>query len=942
MIQAKEVEMENQNVSVVETQNPNSGKQKGVCKYFQRGLNCRFGNECKFSHDLKQSGDNTSPANTDTSKAARNEFKSRSEEPQTRLNNPKNRKSRAENEADKSSDRAVREKSGKMEDVRPNRGREERDRRKERYKKSDATKRGKKGKREYEIEEVLRDNRWVARTLEINKDETALAVELRPFDPEFPYDLQALRFALVIPVDYPATKEHQRAVEIHVANKQIPVGVKHNIKIGFDSFARKNMLLGLKSPGEEKRLAEMVEWLGNNMESMFAIKPASTIKFKSFSPKESINAGESKGQMQDAGDEKDKNSNEGEQTQGSIGDDMVQGSSAVGVKGIAEQVQVAIRKPAYVNSNRVVMARPTIRALTANEGMSEEEIRKVMRKTQLEQLERRFKGKLETIKEGDEGRDTVLRINLELTEQEVPVSIRELEIDLFIPSGYPQGQQQIVGNTPVVVPRMHIINTRFVGKEGKKAAWKPGPVREKVLRAVEDKFLESYKSQPSRTLLNSMNWLDRYFFEIIVKELEKLSKDEVDSLTGVESKSTHKNTAEDESLGESEYTQESGEDNASESEDGMAAGGDDFEWPERRGIEIKFGTTELGKVTMVTCSNLWIEVRCAKCKNGVEIKDIAPTYFNTPDRQVWIECGKCKSEIGVRFRAGWIHNASKSLGCLDVTNAVPMDLRPSTYDLTCEKCLLTTDEHGDAGLGEDDEGDAEVNKSDGNDNGDEEDNGSENENESESESDSDDELRPVTCSITLTPNINNQALCTKCHSRLSVLLGDLSFVKLADYNAYKKKNKQKGGKSKLGEEEIARRKQRRKAAGPVLQLGTPLQKKGTCKHYVRSYRWLRFPCCGKLYPCDTCHDIAEDHESQRAKLMVCGLCSKEQSVAKAEMLGVCINCKSKFVKKRADGSGPQRFWEGGMGVRDRAKMSRNDPHKYKGLGKTTSNKRSSK
>jgi uncharacterized CHY-type Zn-finger protein len=50
-----------------------------------------------------------------------------------------------------------------------------------------------------------------------------------------------------------------------------------------------------------------------------------------------------------------------------------------------------------------------------------------------------------------------------------------------------------------------------------------------------------------------------------------------------------------------------------------------------------------------------------------------------------------------------------------------------------------------------------------------------------------------------------------------------------------------------------------------------------CRH---SYRWLRFPCCGRRYPCDLCHEeLTDGHEMQWARRMVCGLCSTEQSVA---------------------------------------------------------------
>ena len=32
----------------------------------------------------------------------------------------------------------------------------------------------------------------------------------------------------------------------------------------------------------------------------------------------------------------------------------------------------------------------------------------------------------------------------------------------------------------------------------------------------------------------------------------------------------------------------------------------------------------------------------------------------------------------------------------------------------------------------------------------------------------------------------------------------------------------------------------------------------------------RFPCCGKAFPCDVCHDSTEDHPMERANRMICG------------------------------------------------------------------------
>ena len=47
-----------------------------------------------------------------------------------------------------------------------------------------------------------------------------------------------------------------------------------------------------------------------------------------------------------------------------------------------------------------------------------------------------------------------------------------------------------------------------------------------------------------------------------------------------------------------------------------------------------------------------------------------------------------------------------------------------------------------------------------------------------------------------------------------------------------------------------------------------------------SVRVCRFPCCGKAYPCDICHDDAEkDHEMKYANRMICGFCAREQVLA---------------------------------------------------------------
>jgi len=115
--------------------------------------------------------------------------------------------------------------------------------------------------------------------------------------------------------------------------------------------------------------------------------------------------------------------------------------------------------------------------------------------------------------------------------------------------------------------------------------------------------------------------------------------------------------------------------------------------------------------------------------------------------------------------------------------------------------------------------------------------------------------------------------------------------------------------------------------------GGPLPNTGTCKHYRLSFRWFRFPCCGKAYACDECHDLVSDHESAYAKQIICGFCSSEQRSDQK----ICVKCSKAFTQEVSS-----VFWEGGKGCRDKAKMSNKDDRKFKNSdNKTISNKKKS-
>lgn len=54
--------------------------------------------------------------------------------------------------------------------------------------------------------------------------------------------------------------------------------------------------------------------------------------------------------------------------------------------------------------------------------------------------------------------------------------------------------------------------------------------------------------------------------------------------------------------------------------------------------------------------------------------------------------------------------------------------------------------------------------------------------------------------------------------------------------------------------------------------------------FGKIWKVLRFPCCGRAFPCDTCHEEASlGHEMKVANRMICGHCSTEQ------VLSLCLS-----------------------------------------------------
>lgn len=320
----------------------------------------------------------------------------------------------------------------------------------------------------------------------------------------------------------------------------------------------------------------------------------------------------------------------------------------------------------------------------------------------------------------------------------------------------------------------------------------------------------------------------------------------------------------------------------------------------KRGIEIRMPDLKMEHISLLYCRSMNLLVRCNRCKSLIDLPELAPDdgQDTKVDKRKWKTCDTCQSLLGGHFRTEYIHIQSKTIGYLDLAGCVAYDLLPSSFVPTCSECdqVHTSNPEGET---------------------------------SSSLSTS----SPATASLTgfrqkVGRGMSATANCRKCHVRMTFTMeGEIKFVKLSPGDLMR------ASSSTLEQLPLKRKLLKNKNKQGIeleLKVGEPLPRKGACDHYKKSRRWFRFPCCSKVYPCHLCHDEKETtHESEYAKRMICGHCSREQAVSDKPCL-----CGESPVKMGGSGA----FWEGGEGMRDKSRMSNKDSKKYKGANKTVAKK----
>lgn len=290
----------------------------------------------------------------------------------------------------------------------------------------------------------------------------------------------------------------------------------------------------------------------------------------------------------------------------------------------------------------------------------------------------------------------------------------------------------------------------------------------------------------------------------------------------------------------------------------------------RQGVEIRFIGLMLEGIDTMIPTSLRIQVVCSRCKKP---SDVCSDGKGTEPRTLEEQCDVCKQQLAVRIVPEICHSGCSAIAHVLGVSCHPTQVHRGDFEATCSGCMEPV------------------------------------------------RIRNVG------PGFRKRSSCANCFEKLNLSVDGADMIGMA-VSHWRQVAESEGEKQSM-RRMLQEARSREKEMG--IKAGQPLPDFGACKHYSKSYRWFRFPCCGRAFACDVCHDEQMDHPHEWANRMLCGHCAHEQLYR-----DTCVKCGAAQTRHKS------AYWEGGEGCRNRTLMSKSDNHKYKGLGKTVSSRAAAK
>ncbi|KAH8164068.1 hypothetical protein CIB48_g4173 [Xylaria polymorpha] len=478
--------------------------------------------------------------------------------------------------------------------------------------------------RRYQLDQIKKRFSPTVGTLQ--NGTTTIRFQLKPSDPDFPFELEHLDCELQVPIQYP-----EQAPTLLVRNKDIPRGFCVNIERGWDK---------LVSEKRDATLLTLITALDKHLEPILSEQKAETVTLVSF-----------------------KDTRHFDQHAASLAE-----SSAPVPRVVAPTPPTPIRKP-YV----------------PEESFTGEQIAnaKTRRAQEIRQLESRM-GRTSLYQKSADG--VVYTLPLEPKRRlELPQGLQSIQsIQLIIPLLYPlqalrvllsdvesqdaepieeefatraarQSHMTLMSHLNYLSQNMHTIARQI-------KATKPVQSIATSSNATNEPAPKSPKSKETSTTGPEDS---KGHIRIIPRPPEwSYGHDSEDS-----------DSSDSDFLGSGEDSEEGG----AEIESHQPYVSSVVQQVER-GTAISFPTIELYTIELLQISILNISCKCQRCKTINDITGLKPEVEKATG------CRKCGSELTAKFRQEMIHQNSTRGGFIDVTGCTVSDMLPSTFIPTCAKC----------------------------------------------------------------------------------------------------------------------------------------------------------------------------------------------------------------------------------------------------------------
>lgn len=694
---------------------------------------------------------------------------------------------------------------------------------------------------------------------------TEYEIKLKPSDPDFAFDINNLEFILYVPSNYPS-----KTPSISVTNTDIPRQYSLNVDLGFKEMAVEGLRV--------KSLLDLINDLDKNLEDYLKREKRPTIKIVKFKGGSSKPANIS----DDVNPADDKQANDIQSLQQDLKEERIIPPEVIAER--SKQINQVIHRLGtdvfeYVGGDD----NETIYNLTLTPNLSPDP------SFFSSLLPREFDQKLNVMLQIPKGYylEPCSIIITSVLDDSTNISlfpISTIEAN-FNKSAMRNTHWTLLTHINFLVTRLGKLMRSdyleyFSQIETKNDPNGKGKVQEQT-RAVEPDPVNGNKDANTETKIPANNVKESDALETNLK-FSELQEKARRILMALNPSSNDTDLTQEpklqKSVSDSQELEQHSDQDGDEEGSGKVENSGTSELPtlEPRGIALLVPGIQLTNIAILECQFLNLVVKCDRCGTQNDFLNVTPGPFGRESKPVAEECLKCKNTLAVSFNKNLIHlqgdqvehknDASAPVaGYLDVSGCTPFDMLASTYVATCDNCVIPNTESP---------------------------------------------FRRVERGKKVTVN------CRDCHLKMTMQMGsEILFDKLSDSSltterlkgirVIKQKSRNDETKQKLG-----------------ISSGRPLPDEGACVHYKKSRRWYRFSCCGKIFPCDKCHNASSDHTNEHATRIVCGKCSREQNIS-----GVCMYCRYEFQTKSTG------FWEGGKGTRDPTKLNRNDTRKHKRLPK---------